>query len=312
MQIILVSDRMATARSITLDGRHLALMATGLFVMVIALSSMFSYLTVRHAAEVRLPFLQELLRTLNLQEASKTHELVRENLSTMAVRLGEMQGQLMQLDSLGERLAGLAGVKAPDAKKQAASRPAGSGGPLTRPDTLSQGDVQRALEELAQQIEARSSTLTALEEQLFDERIRKHMLPTSRPIDSDARASLYGWRADPFTGESAMHEGIDFLAEPGTPILAAAAGIVVNVERHPQYGNMIDLDHGNNLITRYAHARETFVKPGQLIKRGQRIASVGSTGRSTGPHLHFEVRISGVAQNPARFLDQYSPKLSRR
>lgn len=114
MHIILVSDRMATARSLTLTRGHMMLIATGLMMLILALSTMFSYLTVRHAAEIRLPFLQELLRSISLEEAGKTRELVRENLSTMAVRLGEMQGQLIQLDSLGERLAGMAGVKIKD------------------------------------------------------------------------------------------------------------------------------------------------------------------------------------------------------
>lgn len=305
MQIILVSDRMATARTITLNWVHLGMAAVVLMVAMLAMSSMFSYLTMRHAAEIRLPFLQDLVRTLSLEEASKTRELVRENLSAMAVRLGQMQGQLMQLDSLGERLAGLAGLKQPETKKSSATdRVQGSGGPLTRPDTLSALELQSALDDLARQIEVKSQALSALENRLFDERIRKLLLPTSRPIESDARGSHFGWRADPFTGEAAMHEGIDFVAEPGTPILAAAAGIVVNAERHPHYGNLVEIDHGNHLITRYAHARDVFVKKGQLVKRAQRIASVGSTGRSTGPHLHFEVRINGAAQNPARFLAQ--------
>ena len=99
-----------------------------------------------------------------------------------------------------------------------------------------------------------------------------------------------------------MHEGIDFIADSGTPIVAAAAGIVVAAERHPQYGNLVEIDHGNDLVTRYAHASRVLVKEGALVKRGQKIAEVGSTGRSTGPHLHFEVRFKGAAQNPSRFL----------
>jgi len=99
-----------------------------------------------------------------------------------------------------------------------------------------------------------------------------------------------------------MHEGVDFVANPGTGIRAAAAGVVISAERHPQYGNMVEIDHGNDLTTRYAHASKLLVKPGQLVKRGQKIAEVGTTGRSTGPHLHFEVRIRGLAQNPDRFL----------
>jgi len=309
VQIILVSNHMTTARSITLTSRHLVLAVTVLMVTVLVLSSMFSYLTVRHAAEIRLPFLQDMLRNISLEEAGKTRDLVRENLSNMAARLGQMQGQLMQLDSLGERLAGMAGVKVKDAKGPARE---GSGGPLVRPESLSAATLQQALDELARQVEARSETLATLESRILDERIRKSMLPTSLPVPEGGRASGFGWRSDPFTGQSALHEGLDFTAEPGTPILAAAAGIVLNVERHPQYGNVVDIDHGGDLMTRYAHASMVLVKSGELVKRGQHIAAVGNTGRSTGPHLHFEVRLKGVPQNPARFLDRDSAQLARR
>ena len=304
VHIILVSDRMTTARSITLSGPHLTVIVAGLFALMLAMSSMFSYLTVRHAAEIRMPFLQELLRTVSLEEAGKTREIMRESLATMATRLGQMQAQLMQLDSIGERMAGLAGVKLKDIQSETPSAKGGRGGPLTRPDNLTARDLEKALDDLARQVEARSDTLVALENRIFEERIRKNLLPTARPVADDTRASGFGWRLDPFTGQNAMHEGIDFLAEPGTPILAAAAGVVRTAERHPQYGNMVEIDHGNDLITRYAHSSQVFVRAGEFVKRGQKIAAVGSTGRSTGPHLHFEVRISGVAQNPSRFLEQ--------
>ena len=101
---------------------------------------------------------------------------------------------------------------------------------------------------------------------------------------------------------NALHEGVDFPAEAGTPILAAASGKVTFAGWHPQYGRLVEIDHGNGLTSRYAHARELLVSDGELVTRGQRVASVGSTGRSTGPHLHFEVRLNGVPQNPARFL----------
>jgi len=302
VQIILVSDRMATARSITLTGRHLALAVTALIVTVLVLSTMFSYFTVRHAAEIRLPFLQEMLRSISLEEAAKTRDLVRENLVNMATRLGHMQAQLMELDSLGERLAGLAGVKIKDLKP---ASPAGAqGGPLVPTDRLDALALQHALDDLARQVEAKSETLATLENHIFDERIRKSLLPTTNPAPEGVRASGFGWRTDPFTGQPALHEGLDFTAAPGTPILAAAPGIVLSVERHPEYGNVVDIDHGDDLVTRYAHASLVLVKPGEFVKRGQQIAAVGNTGRSTGPHLHFEVRLKGVPQNPARFLDR--------
>ena len=220
----------------------------------------------------------------------------------------------MQLDTLGERLAGMAGVSVKEAKPVAdkKDKDAGRGGPLLRPDSLNETSLQRALDELSRQVEVRSETLTALESRLLDERIRKSMLPTTLPVTEGGRSSGFGWRSDPFTGQSALHEGLDFTADVGTPIYAAAAGIVRSVERHPEYGNVVDIDHGDDLVTRYAHASLILVKEGEFVKRGQHVAAVGSTGRSTGPHLHFEVRIKGVPQNPARFFDKNATRLARR
>jgi murein DD-endopeptidase MepM/ murein hydrolase activator NlpD len=144
--------------------------------------------------------------------------------------------------------------------------------------------------------------LTVMESRLFDQKIRKSMVPTQQPVPAGALGSSFGWRIDPFTGRSALHTGLDFQAEPGSAILAAAGGVVVASEWHAAYGNMVEVDHGNDLITRYGHASRLLVKKGDIVKRGQRIADVGSTGRSTGPHLHFEVLVQGVPQNPQKFL----------
>ena len=300
MHIILVSDRLATARSISITARHLVLAVVGFVLMVLAVSSLFSYVTVRHAAEVRLPFLQTLLMSVREQETRNTQDFLRENLNAMAVRLGQLQAQLMRLDTLGERLGQLSGIKTPETKTIDKS---GQGGPLIVPTrSLTPDDLQRQLDQLSRQLESKSDYLGLIESELMDERVKKNQLPTALPVEAHWNASGFGWRIDPFTGEQAMHEGIDFIAETGTQIVAAAAGIVVTSERHPQYGNLVEIDHGNDLITRYAHASRALVKQGALVKRGQKIAEVGSTGRSTGPHLHFEVRFKGAAQNPNRFL----------
>ncbi len=127
--------------------------------------------------------------------------------------------------------------------------------------------------------------------------------PSSLPPVADiGYSSNFGYRIDPFTGENGFHEGVDFPADAGTPVVAAASGKVVFAGEQYQYGKMVKTDHGNGLVTRYAHASRLNVRDGDLVLRGQRVATVGSTGRSTGPHLHFEVRLNGVPQNPARFL----------
>ena len=137
---------------------------------------------------------------------------------------------------------------------------------------------------------------------LFEDRLKGLMIPSSRPIDGPI-GSGFGFRGDPFTGRAALHTGLDFPSDVGAPILAAAGGVVLSTDYHPQYGQMLEINHGNNLVTRYAHTSKILVKAGDLVKRGQLVALVGTTGRSTGPHLHFEVVVQGVPQDPAKFLN---------
>lgn len=303
MHIILVSDRLATAKSINLGWRHLMWGFGGFVGLVIGMSTLFSYVTMRHAAEIRLPFLQDMLRAMSAAETERSKEFVRENLNAMAVKLGQMQAQLTHLDSLGERLTKMSGALPNQPRGTVNHGSDRRGGPLVQATPLSPEDLQTALEALSREIESRSDTLSLIESQMLDERVRKSMLPTTLPVSGQWNASSFGWRIDPFTGERALHEGVDFAADPGTPVYAAAAGVVVSAERHLEYGNLVEIDHGNDLTTRYAHASKLLVKPGSLVRRGQQIALSGSTGRSTGPHLHFEVRLRGIAQNPNRFLE---------
>jgi murein DD-endopeptidase MepM/ murein hydrolase activator NlpD len=163
-------------------------------------------------------------------------------------------------------------------------------------------ELQATLSDLDQLTSQNTDLLTVMESRLFDQKIRNMMVPTQQPVKAGHVGSSFGWRIDPFTGRSALHTGLDFQADPGTPILAAAGGVVVAQEVHPAYGNMVEIDHGNDLITRYAHASKVWVRIGDLVKRGQKIADVGTTGRSTGPHLHFEVMVQGVPQDPQKFL----------
>jgi murein DD-endopeptidase MepM/ murein hydrolase activator NlpD len=203
----------------------------------------------------------------------------------------------VQLEALGERVSGLAGVNPSEIKVTP-----GRGGALVSGRSLTLEELQATLADLDRLTEQRSDLMTVMESQLFDQKIRKMMVPTQQPVQNSHLGSAFGWRIDPFTGRSALHTGLDFQADPGTAILAAAGGVVVAQEVHPQYGNMVEIDHGNDLITRYAHASRVWVKKGDLIKRGQKVADVGTTGRSTGPHLHFEVLVQGVPQDPQKFL----------
>ena len=258
-------------------------------------------LSLRYAVKTNSPMLQSYLEAAQVQQNRKTQSYLRDSLNAMAVKLGEMQAQLIQLNTLGERVSKLAGVKLNDLRADPA---AGRGGALVTiaPEQLSLEELRARIEQFSRQVDAGSDMFGVLDSVLTEANARKQLLPTALPVRTASFSSNFGWRIDPFTGGNAFHEGVDFVAEAGTPILAAAGGVVVSSEAHPQYGNMVEIDHGNGLTTRYGHASRRSVKVGDVVLRGAKIGEVGSTGRSTGPHLHFEVRINGTAQNPARFF----------
>lgn len=297
MHLIITDAWMARQRAIHLSGMQLmlALVSSALVLMLTALG-LYHWVFLKGARE-GWPVISTLVKLVMQDEVDQRDRFNRENINAMAKRLGEMQAKLMQLDALGERVSSLAGVNPNDIK----AKP-GSGGVLIGSRSLSSEEMMRTLEDLDHLTDQKVDLLTVVESRLFDQKIKKMMIPTQKPVAEGALGSGFGWRIDPITGTNALHTGMDFQAETGTSILAAAGGVVVTQERHPAYGNMIEVDHGNDLITRYAHASVVHVKKGDLIKRGQKIAAVGNTGRSTGPHLHFEVLVHGVPQNPQKFL----------
>lgn len=295
---------MGRARTLTLDWRHWTFGGLGLLTLFLAFTLLFNYLTLRYAAAINHPILQAILLADQREEALKAQEIVQGHLNAMAVRLGELQAQMLRLDGLGERLAQMAGLKPHDLPPPLEPGKApGRGGPApTLSRDLTVDEFSELLGQLSRQVEERSDQLGVLEALLVNTSANKKFLPTLSPIEEGWFSSNYGWRIDPFTGQKSFHEGIDFPADVGTPIVAAASGIVIFADVHPQYGKMVEIDHGNGLVSRYAHASVLLVKEGDLVVRGQRLARVGTTGRSTGPHLHFEVRLNGAPQNPARFL----------
>jgi len=227
---------------------------------------------------------------------------VQGHLNAMAVRLGELQAQMLRLENVGERLARNAGLN-PKELPTMAGLPGRGGAPSSLPSRdLSIGEFAALVDGLGRQMDLRSDQFSVLEALLVHDSANRKFLPTLYPILDGWYSSNFGYRIDPFTGQQSMHEGIDFPAEAGTQVVATASGKVIYAEWHPAYGKMIEIDHGNGLVSRYAHTSSMNVREGDLVVRGQKIATVGSTGRSTGPHLHFEVRLNGVPQNPARFL----------
>ncbi len=304
LNIILVAGANARARTITLDWRHWSIGGAALLVVFLVFTFAFNFVTLKWAAAAQHPWLQRIVLADQREEAARTHERVQVHLNTMAMRLGELQAQMLRLDGLGDRLAKTAGLKPQELPSLQTGAVPGRGGAMSSAPSrdLSVQEFADLVGSLARQMDARSDQLSVLEALLVHDSANRKFLPTLYPILDGWYSSNFGYRIDPFNGQQSMHEGIDFPAEAGTPIVAAASGKVIYAEWHLQYGKMLEIDHGNGLVSRYAHASNLQVKEGDLVVRGQRVANVGSTGRSTGPHLHFEVRLNGVPQNPARFL----------
>jgi murein DD-endopeptidase MepM/ murein hydrolase activator NlpD len=300
VQIILVSSDYRTRKNLTVGWPHFVGAGIVLLVALALTATLANYLSLKYAATSDHPLIRGILLADQHSVAQAQRRELQDNINNLAVKLGEMQAHMLRLDGLGDRLAKIAGLKPQELPS--ATPNAGRGGAETPATPLSFDQFSKQLLELRKHIDVKADQMTVLEALLVEGSAQRKFLPTLPPVENINYTSNFGYRIDPFTGHQSFHEGVDFAAETGTPINAAASGKVIYSETHSAYGKTVDIDHGNGLVTRYAHASELLVKEGELVVRGQRIAKVGSTGRSTGPHLHFEVRLNGAPQNPSRFL----------
>jgi murein DD-endopeptidase MepM/ murein hydrolase activator NlpD len=219
----------------------------------------------------------------------------------IAIQIGDMKAHVIRLDALGQRLTSMAGIKSTEFNF-------GQDPPQGGPDTEIPGarprigDLATMLQRLQGQIDLSGSQLSALENVLLSRQLGQEIHPEGRPVTTGYISSGFGERVDPFTGGEEFHEGIDFAAPQGTGIRAVAAGVVTWAGPRGAFGNMIQIDHGNGYATRYGHTYKVLVHVGETVQRGDVIGLVGSTGRSTGPHVHFEVLKDGHEVNPARFI----------
>ncbi|MCG3188155.1 MAG: hypothetical protein LKCHEGNO_00048 [Burkholderiaceae bacterium] len=302
MQILITDSSLVRTRTLHLRRWQVALAAALIAGALMAISGVAYHFVFVSAARAGWPLASQLVKAMVHDELAQQERVMRENLDAIALRVGEMQAKLVKLEALGERVTGMAGVKTDDLKAlQPAHAKGGQGGPyipLARPSAV---QLVEALDRMDERADIGGDLFTLVESRLFETRLQALLVPSSHPVEGRV-GSGFGFRIDPITGRAALHTGLDFPSDVGTAIHAAAGGMVVVSEKHSAYGNMIEIDHGNQLITRYAHASKLLVKVGAMVKRGQKIAEVGTTGRSTGPHLHFEVLLAGVQQNPTRFL----------
>ncbi len=241
--------------------------------------------------------------TLKAQSAEITrakHE-AQSDVDALSAKVAELQVHIMRLDAMGAQLTTLAGLKHGEFNFNA---PPAEGGPevkggmqhTTVPDFLGN------LDQLSAEVKDREQQLGALENLMLNRNVQLAAQPAGTPVIGGYVSSLFGMRTDPFTGELSMHSGMDFAGSEGQAVDAVAAGVVTWAGDRSGYGNMVEIDHGNGYATRYGHNETIMVHVGEVVKKGQVIALMGSTGRSTGPHVHFEVLYNGVAIDPAPFV----------
>ena len=301
MQIMITHGGMSRTRVVHVSTTKVVLSLLTLVVATLALSGAIYHYFFLKAAREGWPVVSQLVKLVVHDESAQRDKVMRENLDAMAQKVGDMQARMIKIEAMGDRVSGMAGLKPEDLSGLTRPKDGGSGGPFVPMSHPGLAELNGALEALSQAAGEQSDLLTLTESRLLESRLKTLMIPSSRPIDV-AVGSGFGFRADPFTGRGALHTGLDFPSPVGTPIHAAAGGVVRVAEMHPEYGLMLEIDHGNGLTTRYGHTSKILVKPGDLVKRGQVVADVGTTGRSTGPHLHFEVLVDGIPQDPQRFL----------
>lgn len=218
-----------------------------------------------------------------------------------AKQAGLLQARMTRLEALGSRLAD----RADFADEFDFYNMPSLGGPETKlPDSeaLSQADIRSALKQLNLQLDRREQEIQAIDALLSNKKIRQESYLAGRPAESGWLSSQFGKRIDPFTGNAAWHNGVDFAGKEGTHVLAVAAGVVVWSGERYGYGQLVEVNHGNGFTTRYAHNKENSVQIGEVVSKGQTLAKMGSTGRSTGPHVHFEVLHNGKAVDPRNYI----------
>lgn len=307
MNIILISNSRKRSFRISLKPFSLALITASLVIFSCALVYSGYLHAVRESAEILGDIRQRTVsaweteindQRLTLAELRATTE---KSLDTMAGRLSTLQGYVMRLDAVGSRLAAMADLN--DIEFGIENTP-GMGGPSPDPDQSPAfvPDIFNTFDELESTLIDRSEKLAAMESMLINRTLQEQRSLGGKPSLGGYLSSMFGYRTDPMTGKKAFHEGIDFAGKSGTPIVAVAAGIVTWSGTRFGYGKLIEISHGNGYVTRYAHNSKNLVNVGEKIEKGEVIALMGNSGRSTGTHVHFEIIQNGRHVDPKKYL----------
>ncbi|MDX1568954.1 MAG: M23 family metallopeptidase [Xanthomonadales bacterium] len=307
MNIIIVRDVRRKPLRLSLSARRLYGLVAASIMILLGIVGSLGYVLGDEFGEARrtaLGTVQALKSELSHQ-ADRIHELRQENdrqLNALALRLGDLQARSARIDALGERLTKIGQMD--DGEFDFDGPPAMGGPEMAAAAEAEPFDLAVELLTLESHLERQERDLGILEQLISDRELDESLEPAGRPVDSGWLASRFGSRVDPFTGEPDYHPGVDFSGRKGAEVLAVADGVVIAAGKHYQYGNMIDIDHGNGYVTRYAHNEENLVKLGDRVRAGDRIAKMGATGRATGVHVHFEVWYEGRRIDPMQMVSR--------
>ncbi len=304
MNVILLSKREGKARQLDL-ARPLTLTVFATLVLAFLGSAFALGVQLGRGSHERVVLSDTVRFGALLAEQKKQIADLRQQLQlrvdAMAMRLGEVNAHVIRLDALGKRLTEMADI---DSREFNFDRDPPSGGPEADGEGTSAQipDLSTMLTQLEQRVDLRETQLSALENLILARELHEEIHPEGRPVANGFISSYFGERSDPFDGRDAFHKGVDFAGAPGSSVTAVAAGVVTWAGERSGFGRLIEINHGDGFVTRYAHNERTLVRVGETVKRGEPIALMGSTGRSTGPHVHFEVLRNGRQVDPLSFI----------
>ncbi len=310
MNIILVGKRHGQSRVVALNGALVAgLVAVALALLVAA--GWTGYQVAVSKAEAAEPTPSELVAHWQARLAEQKSELasveqqVQQQVDALTLRLGQMQGRLLRLDALGQRFVESGLVASEEFNF---NEPAAVGGPEGEGEreSFTAPALTAMIKRLESQLADREQQLRLLDKLASRQKLEDEMFVEGRPITWGWLSSKYGYRSDPFTGKRTWHDGVDLAGKEGSDIISVAGGVVTWAGERYGYGNLVEIDHGDGLVTRYGHCKTIKVNVGDVVQKGQVVALMGSTGRSTGPHVHFEVLSNGRSKDPVKYIARSS------
>lgn len=307
MKVIFLKDSTAKNGTYCLSGHKLFLSALGVIVALPIILGLATYWVVSTIDRSLNPFIDPEYRMAvetrvndQHEQMQKTRNYVRQHMDVLGRRIGSLQAQVSRIKAVEQRIASSSGINLEDFQFE--TDPPIGGSSASETQDSQEIDIQNAIEEIEKELSQRESQIAAVDFLLSRNTLESQQTPTGWPVKGGWVSSSFGSRMHPITGKKQFHRGVDIPGKEGADVLAVADGVVIRSTKNGSYGWMIEIDHGDGLTTLYSHNRKNLVSTGETVVKGQSIAEIGSTGRSTGPHVHFEVAKNKRSINPVRYL----------